>query len=318
MASTNPDSCWVLHDGAAGNRRQALALASALGLAPPEFVLQPNRLARWLAPRRAPGARFQGDFHAALAQAPPALAIGCGRLAALATRHARSAGARAVQLLSPRLPSRHWDLVVVPSHDHLTGDNVIELLGSLNPVDAAWLEQARLRWAPLLPQRGPRTAVLLGGPTAATPFDEDALAALAAKLEGSLADEGGSLLLLGSRRTPRRWAAALRARFSGGAHRLWFGEGDGENFYEGALACADRIVVTPDSVNLLSEACATALPVFVAEPARARGRVGEFVGELLARGRVRPQQREFAAFAAEPLRETARVAAQVRCRLNLR
>jgi mitochondrial fission protein ELM1 len=127
---------------------------------------------------------------------------------------------------------------------------------------------------------------------------------------------GGSLLVCGSRRTPRAWAQALRARF-GGRHRLWFDARDGENFYPGALACADTLVLTPDSVNLLSEACATALPVYVAEPNRATGRVGAFVGELLARGRVRAQQRELPHFDAEPLRETARVAALVRARLRL-
>lgn len=317
MTAPTTDPCWVLHDGAAGNRRQALALAGALGLGVREWALQGNAMARWFAPRRAPGAGFGSEFARALATSPPALAIGCGRLAAMATRLARDAGACSVQILSPRLSSRHWDWLVTPSHDHTEGGNVVPMLGSLNPVDEAWLAQAREQWRPLLSLPGPRTAVLLGGPTAATRFDGAALEACCARLEGMLARDGGSLLLCGSRRTPAEWRPLLRARFADGSHRLWFEPADGDNPYAGALACADRIVVSPDSVNMLSEACATALPVFVAEPARAGGRVGEFVQELLSRGRVRPQQRELADFAATPLRETARVAALLRTKLKL-
>jgi mitochondrial fission protein ELM1 len=317
MDDTRSRSCWLLHDGAAGNRRQAHALADALGLSAREWTLAGNAAARWAAPRWWPGAGFGSAFAQALAQSPPQLAIGCGRLAALANRQARAAGARVVQILSPRLAPRHWDLVVAPRHDRLQGDNVISLAGSLNPVDEAWLASARTQWSSLRDAPGPRTAVLLGGPTPATPFDAEALQAMCAKLDGRLAQAGGSLLVCGSRRTPRAWAQALRARYGGGPHRLWFDARDGENFYAGALAWADTLVLTPDSVNMLSEACATALPVYVAEPNRATGRVGEFVGDLLARGRVRAQQRELPDFEAEPLRETARVAALVRAQLRL-
>jgi mitochondrial fission protein ELM1 len=313
-----PDSCWVLHDGAAGNRRQALALAGALGLQAQEWTLQPNRPARWLAPRIAPWARFQWGFSRALADAPPQLAIGCGRVAALATRLAAAAGARSVQILDPRLPTRHWDVVVAPAHDHLAGDNVVTMLGSLNEVDDAWLRRARERWRELLALPGPRTAVLLGGPTAATPFDEEDLAKMCELLEATLARDGGRLLVCGSRRTPKAWAETMRARFDATRHALWFDDRDGDNLYEGALACAQRIVVTPDSVNMVSEACATALPVFIAEPGRARGRVAEFLRELVARGRVRKQGAALEEFECEPLREGARVAARVRQRLNLR
>ena len=317
-SAANQAACWVLHDGAAGNRRQALALASALGLPLREWTLRPNLLARWLAPRRVPGAGFQPGFAEALAEAPPALAVGCGRQAALATRLARAAGARSVQILDPRLPPSHWDLVVAPAHDRLEGGNVLTLMGSLNEVDDAWLRRARERWRELLALPGPRTAVLLGGPTEATPFDEEDLAAMCEQLEATLARDGGRLLVCGSRRTPRAWAEAIRARFDGTRHALWFDAADGDNLYEGALACADRVLVTPDSVNMLSEACATALPVFVAAPARASGRIAAYLQALVARGRVRTQGVALESFDAPPLRETARVAAQVRERLRLR
>jgi mitochondrial fission protein ELM1 len=313
---------WVLHDGAAGNRRQALALAGALDLPGHEAPLRPDWRARLLAPRRFPGAAASlgPALAGCLAAPPPQLVIGCGRAAALATRLARAAGHRAVQILDPRLDPAHWDLVVAPEHDGLAGANVVTLVGSLHPVDAHWLEAMRARFAALEALPRPRTAVLLGGPTRATRFDRSALDALCARLGQALAVSGGSLVVCGSRRTPEPWEAPLRAwlaRECAGTHRLWLRDGDGENPYAGALAWADRIVVSPDSVNMVSEACATTVPVYVAEPGRASGRVRRFLDGLAARGRIRAQDEMLAPFEAEPLRETARVAAIVRERLGL-
>lgn len=309
---------WILHDGRSGHRRQALALAAALGLKPREFALQAGRLARWLAPRRWPGAeRAFGPAFKELLADPPAFAIGCGRLPALATRLLHERGTRVLQILHPRTDTRHWDLVIAPEHDGLTGANVLTCKGSLNSIDDAWLAEARARFAQLGALPGPRTAVLLGGPTPAVAFGRSAFEVLASKLEYQLAREGGSLMICASPRTPPELAAIVRERYCEGPGVIWMDESDGENLYAGALAFADRIIVSPDSVNMISEACATSAPVFVAEPGRATGRVRRFIADLESAGRVRAQTREPEFFAATPLRETARIVASVRERLGL-
>jgi mitochondrial fission protein ELM1 len=83
------------------------------------------------------------------------------------------------------------------------------------------------------------------------------------------------------------------------------------------LAWADRIVCSPDSVNMISEACATRAPVHVFDPARAQGRLREFLDSLLASGRIRAMDGVLAPFDVDPLRETARIAAEIRRRLSL-
>jgi mitochondrial fission protein ELM1 len=309
---------WTLSDGRAGNARQALALAAALGMQAQDRVLQPRAPWRWAAPRQLPrsAAAFGAEFSAALAQ-PPALAIGCGRQAALATRLLRARGARVVQILDPRLPLSHWDLVIAPAHDGLRGDNAIPLLGSLHPVDDAWLARARHEFPEPAAFDGPRTALLVGGPSAHAPYDARAFSAWLDALDAILARDGGTLMATASRRTPRRMRALLRRRCASRAALAWVDERDGANPYPGLLAWADRIVCTPDSVNMLSEAAATHAPVFVADPGLARGRMRTFLGALAARGRIRPLDGALAPFPVEPLRETARVAAEVRARLAL-
>lgn len=309
---------WTLSDGHAGNVRQAQALASALGLQCADWTLRARAPWRWSAPRRLPGARlaFGAAFASALDDAPP-LVIGCGRQAALATRLAREHGARAVQILDPRIDTRHWNLVIAPEHDDLRGSNVVSLRGSLHPVDDLWLAAARQRFPDFARLPQPRTAVLLGGPSSHASFDDAWFDGVLQGLAAQLIDDGGSVLATASRRTPTMVRTRLRERLGAYPGTIWCGDRDGPNPYAGLLGWADRIVCTADSVNMLSEAAATNVPVFVAGAAYVRGRPRRFLDRLIASGRVRDVADGLAPFPVIALRETARVAAEVRSRLGL-
>lgn len=310
-------ACWTLTDGRAGNARQAHALAAALHPAPREWTLQARAPWRWWAPRRWVGSphAFGTAFRDALDDAPD-LAIGCGRQAALATRELRGRGAFAVQILDPRLDASHWDLVIAPQHDALHGENVLTLAGSLHPVDDAWLARARTAFASLAFE-GPQLALLVGGASAHAAFDASAFAPVLDRVRGWAMQTRGRVLATASRRTPDDVRGGLR-RVLPSPHVAWIDESDGANPYAGLLAWADVIVCTADSVNMLSEACATRAPVYVAGLDAVHGRPRRFVEHLLAIGRVRPLADVPEPFDAVPLRETARVAAQVRERFDAR
>ncbi|SEK53235.1 hypothetical protein SAMN05428989_0291 [Pseudoxanthomonas sp. GM95] len=305
-------------DGHAGNVRQAAALAHALGLPAREWVLQARAPWKQLAPRVLPGSdgAFGPQFQTALDHAP-ALAIGCGRQAALATRVLRAYGSRVIQILDPRVRPQHWDLVIAPTHDGLRGPNVLTLLGSLHPVDDAWLADARQQFSRLGALPGPRTALLVGGPSAHATLDAGEIQRICLAINPIVQREGGTLMIATSRRTPAEVVAVLRERYGNTRHLLWCDDGDGANPYPGLLGWADRIVCTADSVNMLSEACATHAPVFVPTPERVRGRPQRFLRALLERGRIHALDDTLEHFEVTPLRETARVARQVKLRLGL-
>ena len=83
------------------------------------------------------------------------------------------------------------------------------------------------------------------------------------------------------------------------------------------LALADAIVVTEDSVSMVSEAVATAAPVLLAElPGRSR-RIGLFHQGLLAEGRVRRFAGRCEVWPTAPLNDTPLAAAELRRRLRL-
>lgn len=314
--AVNP-AVWVISDGAAGNERQALSLAGAMRLPARVIRLQPHAPWRWFAPRLTIGARL--GFPAALRrelQAPwPLMALGCGRQAALLTRVLREWSGRAtftLQILDPRIGAEHFDLVVAPRHDELHAPNVIQTLGALNPIDDAWLAHAALQFPALAQLPQPRTALLVGGPRRGLALDDAWLTALIAQIERWRERDGGSLLVATSRRTPAAWRDRLRGAFRNGCTCFWGGAEDGANPYASYLALADRIVVTPDSVNMLSEACAVGVPVVTRLPAEAPAKLVAFHTELRGQGWLHDGDVDFSTLRQPPpLREIAAVASKV-------
>src|SRR3954465_1731951 len=154
----------------------------------------------------------------------PKLAIGCGRSAAWATRHIRqwSEGRTlAVQLLDPRIDPVHWDLVIAPRHDALRGENVLNPLGSLHPIDDTWLNDGRAALAQFAALPSPRLGVLIGGARRGTPFDDNAAAAFLAAVKARHAVDGGSVLVAASRRTPGMQRTRIREAFAGLPGVVW-------------------------------------------------------------------------------------------------
>jgi mitochondrial fission protein ELM1 len=316
------DECWVITDAAAGNQRQALALAGHLQMPMRHLVLQPRAPWSWLAPRLTAGSRFALPASQRELFAPPwpRVAIGCGRAAALYTRTLRGlSGGRCytVQILDPRIQPAQWDTVIAPQHDQLVGANVLRPLGSLNTVDDAWLADGREACPAFADLPRPRVGVLLGGPRRGIALNAEYARQLSARLLQRQRLEGGSLLVLGSRRTSPTLVAVFREALRNVPGLVWAGPDDGRNPYPCVLGWADRLVVTPDSVNMLSEACAVGCLVqtFVTAPLPAK--IARFHQALRDANRLHDLD-STATPLPSPLRETASIAAELRARIRRR
>ncbi len=310
----------VVSDGAAGNEVQALALSGALSSEAPQ-VWRGRACWPWssLAPQWSPlltPAQFDPPLPTS---AWPDLAIGAGRIGAaalLAVRHASGGRTRTVQILNPRIDPARFDLVIAPAHDRLNAANAISIEGSLHAIDDAWLARERLAHAQLKRLSSPRTVLLIGGHRRGVCIDRRSFVRLAEALENWRLREPGSLIVIGSRRTPGTWVRRSRRMFAS-ADVLWFSDADGNNPYRGALAWGDRFIVTADSVNMQCEALATGRPVYSLCESVPSGKIGRFHRAQVEAGRLRPLRPEPAVWSYPPLRELARIAPLIRKRLGL-
>lgn len=313
--------CWVLSDGKAGNETQALALAEALGLEPQLKQLAARPPWRWLPPAAwlAPLSALDRK-RSGLLPPWPDLLISSGRQTVAPARaiRAESRGRTfGVQILDPRIAPRHFDLVVAPEHDRLSGANVLTSCGALNRVTPARLAAAAEHWATRLahlPQ--PRIAVLIGGASRRHRFTTAAAARLAVQLTQVQEDQGVGLMVTASRRSDPATVATLRDGLQPAAMDFW--DGQGENPYLGYLALAEAIVVTADSVTMVSEAATTGKPVHVVAMEGGGAKFERFHQALRRDGITRPFDGRIGQWDYPCLDEAARIAAEVRRHLDAR
>lgn len=313
---------WVVTDGKAGMLSQALGLAEAVGSPIIEKTVRIAAPWRWLPPFAwpsfLPGTGPEGE---SLDGEPPDLLIACGRQvigAALHVRRRSRGRTFTVYVQHPHIDPRRFDLVAAPLHDRLSGPNVIPLTGALHRVTEEKLRLARDHFAASLAHLPrPLVAVSLGGSNSVYRFTMADADRLASGLRAIVTREGGSLAVTPSRRTDTTVAARLQADLADLPMVFW--DGSGENPYLGFLALADTIVVTCDSVNMISEACSTGSPVYIA-PLTGSGdsKFAPFHAAMIEAGCARPFTGKFERWHYEPLNETARVAEEIRRRMAAR
>ncbi len=320
-SAAEPLLIWAVSDGRAGIEAQAVGLGEAVVRAaggPDKATLvikrvgwkgRTGRLPWWLNLFPRGWVTAESDF----APPWPDILIAAGRATLPLSIRARrwSAGKTFVaQIQDPRVPSRLFDLVIPPNHDRLTGDNVLSIMGSPHRVTAGRLEAEYARFAGQIdPLPHPRVAVLIGGKSKAFDLPPERAAAIANAIHGPLEEDGGSLLMTFSRRTPGPARDLLTARMGNLPGIIWDGEGD--NPYFAFLAGADYILVTEDSANMATEAASTGKPVYILPLDGQSLKFRLFHDELQQSGATRAFTGAFDRWTYEPVNETDRAAAEI-------
>lgn len=312
-------SLWAVSDGRAGIENQALGLAEAVArLTPAEIIIKRLRYAApWdrlpTALKLWPDAMLRRDSDR-IEPPYPDIWIGCGRASLPhALRISMSADGKifVVQLQDPKTDLKPYDLVIAPEHDHLSGPNVLSLLGSTNRITPERLAAAYEVWRDRLDALPhPRVAVLIGGRSKAFDLDAEHAVLIARDVRAAIEKADGSVLMTVSRRTPPAARAVLTDGLRGLPGVIY--DGSGDNPYFAFLHAADRFLVTEDSVNMATEAAATGKPVqIVSLPRRTLGggtKFEDFHESLRARGVSHPFEDHLSGDPYPPLNETERAA----------
>lgn len=261
------DVCWVLTPGEAGMRSQALGLAEAVGLPIVEKRIAVRPPWTWLPGGVAPMPLSAFDANSdPLAPPWPRLLIACGRRsigAALAVKRRSGGRTLAVYVQNPERAVAKFDLVVAMPHDGVAGANVVSVETALHPVTREGLDAARDEWRPRLAPDGARLiGVLIGGDNGGYRFSAAVLARLVSVLGAAHATHGLLTAATPSRRTGEDAKRMLAKALAGGSlGTIW--DEQGPNPYLGILALSERLIVTAESISMISEALATGRPVHV-------------------------------------------------------
>lgn len=254
---------WALFSHRAGESQQILGLGEALErhlgaelrLIHPSWTPQANTLGLL---RRVSLAGIDRAHRSALGSRSPDVLITAGlRNEPLARWIARRSRHHTVTVLLGRTWAPHdaFDLVVTtPQYRLEPHPNVLENAGTLHRVTRTRLDDAKAEWAHAfahLPR--PRLGVLIGGSSGPFHLGSNNAARLVVRARALAGD--GSLMGTTSSRTPDAALSTLRSSLA--PSELWTWTAEAPNPYFGILAWADALLVTGDSIAMVSEAVAT-------------------------------------------------------------
>ena len=307
-------SSWILSEAYAGLQSQALGLAEAAGLVPEIREIAPRAPWKFIAAKLWP--RPLDALPAGQLTPPwPALVVTCGGTGAAVGLAMAGRATEIVAVQHPRMDPRRFRLVVVNRHDHLTGPNVLVTRTALHRVTETRLAAARAEWAQRfahLPR--PLVSVLVGGSNGRFQLDTKVGAALVSRLAAMMRQDGVGLAVTPSRRTDPAVTRLFTQTLAPMGAYVW--SGVGENPYFGMLGLSDMVIATEDSVSMISEAMASTAPVMLARlPGRSR-RIGLFIEDVLASGRVRVFNGRYEPWPVVPMNDTLEAGAEMRRRLG--
>ena len=274
-------------------QHQALAIASIMGWDKSknfqEIKVKPHSFPRYFPTLSHMWPKlplFKGESRASLDEIDipnqyPQIIITCGRrMAGISIglkERAKRQGilTKTIHVQDPRLNPNFFDILLVPKHDRIRGDNVIVTTAALNRLNKAQIHEASTKlpesWK-LVTQT--RIAVLIGGDNKRYKISKKMAEKMVKKLANFAKINNATLFLVPSKRCPDWVEQALENQLSQKKCRVL--RALEQNPYPGVLEIADAIIVTSDSINMASEAAYTGKPVLIAPWTEESGRIAKF------------------------------------------
>jgi mitochondrial fission protein ELM1 len=310
---------WIITDnGKTGTENQALGLANALNLQADVFSVAARPILSWI-PRRHWRSWCVSLVKGQLLCKPwPKILITAGRVATgLGASLKRSLGSDIfhIALMNPRLPECDFDVIISPAHDGLHGPRVVETRLSIHNLSPQLLIQEAARFEKNLPSLPvPRLGVLLGGSTRSFFFSTQFAQKLAEDLKKIAQSHKVTPYIIPSRRTPPAAIKVIAQHLRGVPHYVW--DGTGDNPYLGILGLSDYLMVTGDSVQMLSEAADSATPLYVYPLPYTPDRLKTFHTYLFNKAIARPFTDTLEHWARKPQNDHPALIENLKVRLN--
>jgi hypothetical protein len=293
---------WVIVEkDLTGTKKQCLALARQLSTAIKEKNITLKWPWSWFSPYLSFGIQYAVNPQL---KAPwPDMIIAAGRKSiapALWVKKQSKNKSYVHFVQDPKWAHHKFNSLSAPQHDGLIGETVFQTIGALNDINKSTLSQAKKDFPKLAKLANPRIAVLIGGNSKTHQMNDDIIK--------QLQTIQGDLMITASRRTPLKYIEKLKAL------KGTYWNGKSKNPFTAYLAYADYILVTSDSVSMISEAIATGRPVYLLKMDGRSPKFDRFYDALTTGGHARWFNGQLENWGTKPLNETAKLAQWLKAR----
>jgi len=193
------------------------------------------------------------------------LIISCGRKSVIPSIYFKKNSKKKVyniHIQDPKVSLSHFDFVVAPEHDGLSGENVLLSKGAIHYLTQEEINNNRNYLIEKLKKDKSYLLLILGGPNKYYDYNDQNLTKIFNQVKKVLEENKLQMIVIPSMRTPNNIINLANDYF--GKEHLVIKNVDKKAYLSG-LSLSKYIIVTCDSTSMISEAALTGKPIYIAD-----------------------------------------------------
>tara|TARA_Y100000768_G_scaffold239189_1_gene181105 strand:- start:1339 stop:2289 length:951 start_codon:yes stop_codon:yes gene_type:complete len=215
-----------------------------------------------------------------------------------------------IHIQDPKVSLNNFDFVIAPEHDGLTGSNVINSKGAIHYLREDELNQNIDYLKPHI-KKEKIVTLIIGGPNRYYNFDEKSIEQIFFKIYDIFIKKNFQLIFIPSFRTPQNIIDLAKKYFD--KNQLIITEVD-KKAYLSALKLSNHIIVTCDSISMISEAAMTGKPIYVTQmtPIKKNSRFRKFFELFKSLNIIKDLENSLETWNYNKLNETDRISGYIK------
>lgn len=287
----NSKKVLILSDGKMGHQNQSVRLAERMGCTDYDILKLDRRKfgkpLSFLSPIYI--VKNLGQLKRQIKDNNYDIVIGIGSVPRLAmvTLKKQNPNLKTICIMDPKRNYKSYDVVAVPNHDLVKykGDNLISFTGSLSYFTKQDLDVAREEFKDQFSSliKKPLVGLIIGGDSKGYDFTMLKARDLLDKAFILSNKLGSKIYATTSRRTAEKQADYLKYKLEKTDNHIYTLQGP--NPYRAIMGYSSILIVTPETVSMLTESCATDALVLIADRKGVKSkRIQFFIQELIDKG----------------------------------
>ena len=246
----------------------------------------------------------------------PDLIISCGRKSVIPSILLKKKNKKifTIHIQDPKVSFKNFDAIIAPEHDNLTGENIYSSKGAIHYVTESEINKAKHYLMDKVKSQK-IVALILGGPNKYYSFDEGQLIKIFNVIKSNFISKDYKMIVIPSIRTPKMIIDLAAKEFSECGYVV---RGVDKQAYLSSLSLATNIVVTCDSISMISEAAISGKPIFIAHMKAKRNnyRFKRFFELFKGMGITRNLGEEVESWTYNKLNEAERIATKINSKIK--
>ena len=251
-------NCWIISDGLIGHEKQSISLAEKLKI---DYKIIKIKKLNFFQRNLLSTSNLKKKF---LKSQNPKFLISCGKHTAYYSKLIKKSFEKkifSIFIQKPPINIKNFDLVITPKHDNCNGSNVINTNGALTKINSNYVKNINKKKKPNFLKKKFIT-VLIGGNSRHHKITKEILNKIIEELNLIEKKTKLNIFLIFSRRTNKNDYLYLKKKINN--KKIFFILPNSKKVsYTNALCFSEAIIVTSDSVSMVSEACSTGKSTYI-------------------------------------------------------